>query len=136
MNDVSSVSAGVAAWEQEIRAREEEARVAFVAADLLALDQLWADGYTVNSPLQQVIAKGQLLEFLRSGRIRHREYEFQIEHVSRHGDVVVVMGADRVVDPPDGTVSRRRFTNIWRLEGGAWRSIARHAHVVSREAAG
>ncbi|TXH74876.1 MAG: hypothetical protein E6Q82_07755 [Thiobacillus sp.] len=56
--------------------------------------------------------------------------------MSRHGDTVVVMGRDSVVDPPDGTVSRRRYTNIWKLDGDVWRSIARHAHVVSREAAG
>jgi hypothetical protein len=51
------------------------------------------------------------------------------------GDVVVVMGRDRVTDPPDGTISHRRYTNLWRLEGGAWRCFARHANVVSREPA-
>jgi hypothetical protein len=99
------------------------------------LDELWSDDYAVNSPLQQVLQKERLLELLRTGRIRHTAFEVEIEHMSRHGDVVVVMGRDSVVDPPDGTRSRRRFTNIWRLEGGVWRSIARHAHVVSREAA-
>ncbi|WP_296767652.1 nuclear transport factor 2 family protein [Thiobacillus sp.] len=68
--------------------------------------------------------------------MRHSAYELEIEHMSRHGDTVVVMGRDSVVDPPDGTVSRRRYTNIWKLDGDVWRSIARHAHVVSREAAG
>ena len=123
-------------WEHTIRAREEEARLAFLAADVRALDQLWSDNYAVNSPLQQVLQKVQLLELLRTGRIRHSAFEVEIEHISRHGDVVVVMGRDSVVDPPDGTRFRRRFTNIWRLEGDVWRSIARHAHVVSREAAG
>jgi len=33
-------------------------------------------------------------------------------------------------------VVSRRYTNVWRLENGTWRSIARHAHVVSREPAG
>jgi hypothetical protein len=46
------------------------------------------------------------------------------------------MGVDQVTDPPDGAVSRRRFTNAWRLDGGVWRTIARHAHVVSREGGG
>ena len=30
-------------WEQEIRAREEENRVAFLTADVAALDRLWTD---------------------------------------------------------------------------------------------
>jgi hypothetical protein len=58
-----------------------------------------------------------------------------IEHRARHGAVVVVMGSDRVTDGPDGRVSHRRFTNLWRLDGGAWRCFARHANVVAREPA-
>jgi hypothetical protein len=32
-------------------------------------------------------------------------------------------------------VSHRRFTNLWRLEGGTWRCFARHANVHAREPA-
>lgn len=122
-------------WQQTIRGCEEAARAAFLAADLPALDRLWADGYAVNSPLQTVLGKQQVLGLLRSGRIRHSRFDVTIEHVIRHDDTVVVMGSDVVADPPDGTVSHRRFTNVWQLDGGQWRSIARHAHVVSREPA-
>jgi len=118
-------------WEHEIRAREEALRIAFLAANTAALDEIMADGFIVNSPLQRVLEKPQLLELLRAGRIRHSSFEVEIEHMSRHGEVVVVMGRDSVVDPPDGGLTHRRFTNIWRREAGIWRSIARHAHVVS-----
>lgn len=120
-----------AVWEDEIRAREEALRIAFLAANTAALDEIMADGYIVNSPLQRVLEKPQLLELLRAGRIRHTSFEVEIEHMRRHGEVVVVMGRDSVVDPPEGTLTHRRFTNIWRREAGIWRSIARHAHVVS-----
>jgi len=121
-----------AAWEREIRAIESEARDAFLAADIATLDRLWADAYAVNSPMQAVLDKPRVLELLRAGRIRHSTYEFEIEYVARHGDVVVVMGRDTVTDPPDGTVSQRRFTNVWQLQENRWRSIARHAHLVAR----
>ena len=121
-------------WEDEIRSIEGEARDAFLAADLPTLDRSWADGFAVNSPLNAVLPKGKVLELLKAGRIRHTAYTFEIEHLSREGDVVVVMGKDRVVDPPDGTVSHRRFTNVWRRVDGRWVAIARHANVVSREA--
>ena len=29
-----------------------------------------------------------------------------------------------------GRVTRRRFTNIWKNEGGTWRLYARHANVM------
>ena len=76
------------------------------------------------------------LALLKAGRIRHTAYVIEIERMARHGDVVVVMGHDRVSGPPDdGLTAHRRFTNLWRLERGMWRCFARHAHVVAREPA-
>jgi len=121
------------AWKPEIQAREEALRVAFLGADISALEEILADGYIVNSPLQKVIEKSLLLELLRNGRIRHLSFEIEIEKIVRYGDVVVVMGHDRVTDPPDGMLSHRRFTNVWQRVSGTWRSIARHAHVLSKD---
>ena len=125
---------GDEAWEDEVRRCEEEVRDAFLAADADTLNRFWAEDFLVNSPLNQLAGKSQVVALLQSGRIRHTAFEYEIERMSRHGDVVVVMGRERVTDPPDDAVVLRRFTNLWRREHGRWRSIARHAHVVSREA--
>ena len=122
-----------ATWEQDVRAREEENRLAFLAADIAALDRLWTDDFLVNSPINVVNDKRRTLSLLEAGRVRHMSMAVDIEHLARHGDVVVVMGSDRVTDGPDGTVSHRRFTNLWRLDGGTWRCFARHANVIARE---
>jgi ketosteroid isomerase-like protein len=122
-------------WEKDVRAREEENRAAFLAADVAALDRLWTDDFLVNSPINVVNGKRQTLALLEAGRIRHTSMTTAIEQMARHGDVVVVMGSDRVTDPPDGTITHRRFTNLWRLEGGSWRCFARHANAVRREPA-
>ena len=121
-------------WEDEIRECEAAACRAFLAADETALNRLWADGYLVNSPMQRVLKKAEVVQFLGAGRIRHTAYEFEIEHIVRHGDVVVVMGNDRVSDPPDGRITRRRFTNIWQQQSGEWRAIARHANAIAEAA--
>jgi ketosteroid isomerase-like protein len=118
-------------WEADIRRLEEAARVAFLNADIPALTRLWADTYAVNSPLERINDKGQVLALLQAGRIRHATYECEIEHISRHGDVVVVMGQDHVTGPPAGE-ARRRYTNVWQLQDGQWRSIARHAQLMTR----
>ena len=122
-------SASTPEWESEIRRLEEEARLAFLNADIPTLTRLWADAYTVNSPLERINDKAQVLALLQAGRIRHATYDCQIEHISRHGDVAVVMGQDHVTGPPAGE-SRRRYTNVWQLQNGQWRSIARHAQLV------
>ncbi|HVU35095.1 MAG TPA: nuclear transport factor 2 family protein [Opitutaceae bacterium] len=121
-------------WEREIRASEEIMRIAFLNGDVATLDRIWSPVFAVNSPLQKVLPRSLVLTLLQSGRIRHTSFESVIETMSREGDTVVVMGNDRVIDPPDGTVSHRRFTNVWRHEAGQWRAIARHAHVLGRDA--
>jgi hypothetical protein len=118
--------------ERDVRAAEDALRIAFLNADVDTLDRLLADGYVVNSPLQKVLDKAMLLELMRAGRIRHTAFEIDIERVIAQADTVIVMGRDSVTDPPDGVVSLRRFTNVWQMQDGEWRSIARHAHVVSR----
>lgn len=113
-------------WEVEIRRLEEQARVAFLDGDVTTLSGLWAEGYAVNSPLERINDKDQVLNLLQGGRIRHDSYHCQIELVSRHGDVVIVMGEDHVTGLPAGE-ARRRYTNVWQLQDGRWRGIARHA---------
>lgn len=118
--------------DSDIRDLEEQSRTAFLAGDVDTLDHLWADGFLVNSPLEQVNERAGVLKLLQSGRIRHTSLEVEIERISRHGDVIIVMGNDTVTDPPDGKVTRRRFTNVWQLQEGRWRMIARHAQAVRR----
>ena len=130
------VEGGAPSWDTEIRAREEALRVAFLNADMRALDDLLADDYIVNSSLHKVLAKPLLMQLLETGRLRHLSFDSRIETMQRTGETVVVMGGDRVVDGPDRVCSTRRFTNLWQLEDGRWRAIARHAHVVSREGGG
>jgi hypothetical protein len=120
-------------WDAEIRAREEALRVALLHADMRALDELIAEDYIVNSTMHKVLAKPLLMQLLETGRLRHLSFESRIETMQRHGDTVVVMGGDRVVEGPDRACSTRRFTNLWQLEDGRWRATARHAHVVTRE---
>jgi len=121
----------IATWEQEIRGLEEAGRVAFLAADTETLDAMWDDSLLVNSPLNIINNKAKVLELLGSGRIRHTFDDVVIERVQRYGEVVVVMGRDTVDGPPHGAIMNRRFTNIWQLQDGAWKMIARHAQIVA-----
>jgi hypothetical protein len=118
-------------WEQEIRTLEEQGRLAFLAGDTATLDGMWDSRLLVNSPLNIVNDKAKVLDLLGKGLIRHTRDDVEIEHIARYGDVVVVMGRDTVDGPPSNTLTHRRFTNIWQLQDGAWRMIARHAQVIA-----
>src|ERR1043166_8880462 len=115
------------AWEDEVRQIEEECRLAFLAGDIERLRKMWADDFAVNSPLNRINSGEQVLDLLQRGIIRHESMEQTIERIARHGDVVVVMGQDVVRNPGASAVIQRRFTNVWRDEGGAWKLIARQA---------
>ena len=118
-------------WQQEIRTLEERGRAAFLATDIPTLDAMWDNRLLVNSPLNIVNDKARVLELLGTGRIRHTMDEVEIEHIARYGDVVVVMGRDTVDGPPTNVLTHRRFTNVWQLQDGTWRMIARHAQVIA-----
>ncbi|HET9636586.1 MAG TPA: nuclear transport factor 2 family protein [Gemmatimonadaceae bacterium] len=120
----------IAAWEQDIRALEETGRLAFLAADTETLAGMWDDALLVNSPLNIINDKARVLDLLKAGRIRHTFDDVVIERVERYDNVVVVMGRDTVDGPPHGEIINRRFTNVWQLQDGEWKMIARHAQIV------
>lgn len=115
---------------QEMTAWEDEHRRAFVARDIERLDQMWSDELVVNSPINRVHRKRQVLDLLQAGTIAHVSLDAQIETAERQGDLAIVMGSERVVNTQGGPVIHRRFTNVWQAEDGKWRMIARHANVV------
>jgi hypothetical protein len=114
-------------WQQEIATIEEECRLAFLAQNTRRLRELWAEGLVVNSPLSRIHDRDTVLDLLERGIIRHVWMEQEIESITRHADVVVVMGRDAVRNAEDGPVVSRRFTNVWAAANGAWQLIARQA---------
>ena len=120
-------------WQQEIERIERLCVEAFVAQDIAALRSYFAPALLVNSPLERVNEGAQVLDLLQRGIIAHSSCEATIEHIRRHGDVVVVMGRDEVVNEPGAEPVSRRYTNVWQAHDGGWRMIARHAqHIQPR----
>ncbi len=126
----------VAAVEARIRALEAEETRALVARDREALRRLWAEDFTVNAPRNVVVrGRDRVLALMDSGVIDYARFERETEVLPIDGDMALVMGWETVHPrgraPMAGQVVRRRFTNIWRLRGGDWVQVARHAHVVT-----
>jgi ketosteroid isomerase-like protein len=124
---VDVAKSGSTDWKTEITASEAESARAFLARDIARLEQLWSDDLLINSPLNKVSPKRQILEMLQKGVIAHHALEQRPEIMRRDGDLVVVMGFDFVQDTPESPVLRRRITNVWRQENGAWRLYIRQA---------
>ena len=122
--------------QQQVLALDDQERRAALRRDVKTLERLWSDEFFVNAPNNQVVVgKRAVLDiFVASGIIDFSVFERKIEHVRRDGSYFFVMGEETIRrrDQAAGTPStRRRFTNIWKKERGAWRLFARHANRIA-----
>ena len=123
------------AAEAMIRALDNEERIAALNQDLRALERLWSEHFIVNAPSNQILPnRTAVLDWFRKGMTTRSSYERVIEQIRVDGDIAIVMGEEILTPtanaPHAGQTVRRRFTNIWKKEGEAWRLWARHANWI------
>jgi ketosteroid isomerase-like protein len=122
--------------EEIIRALDDEERLAVLNRDIPALERLWSESFTVNTPANRVNAGRQAVidGGIHSGVIDYSSFERTIEHLRIDGDIAVVMGAETIIpadgSPAAGRTVHRRYTHVWRREGETWRLLARHANIT------
>jgi ketosteroid isomerase-like protein len=122
--------------EARIRALDNEERLAALNQDYTALERLWSEHFIVNAPSNQILPnRNAVLDWFRKGMTTRSSYDRRIEYVRVDGDMAIVMGEETLTPtanaPHAGQLVRRRFTNIWKKEGDAWRLWARHANVIT-----
>lgn len=83
----------------------------------------------LHNSANRVVTAEQVLEQFRSGATRFSDYRRTIEAAYQSGDVVVLMGEERVTSAGGPPVTRR-FTSVWRPSPAGWRQIARQSTVV------
>ena len=119
-----------------VRALDDQERLAALKKDTKALERLWSDQFVGNQPNNKVVAnKREVMDAL----VPRSSYVRQIEFFRLDGDFAFIMGLETIVAATDapgvglvaGQPTRRRFTNIWKKEGGTWRLYARHANVIA-----
>jgi hypothetical protein len=98
------------------------------------LGQFFAKDCLVHSSGNQISDCAAVVESFRSGQLRFRSYQRNIERTLVNGDIVVLMGEEIVVpagaDAAAGPV-HRRITSAWRKIDGRWQQFARQSTVVS-----
>lgn len=138
--DSSKTSNKTKATEEVIRKLDDEERQAALDRNLVALERLWSEDFTVNAPNNAVsVGKKAVMEtFVKSGIINFSSYERKIEFIRLDGDYAFVFGLETLIPKTDapsaglvaGLTVNRRYTNIWKNEKGTWRLFARHANVI------
>ena len=121
--------------EARIRSLEEQERTGVLKQDFEALERIWAPSFMVNAPMNVVAPnRAVVLDIFRQGLAHYASFDRKIEEIRFDGDLAIVMGAETVQPigkaPLAGQTVQRRFTHVWKKEGGDWRLISRHANNV------
>ena len=133
--DSVALAQGQSPDEAMVRSLDDQERIAALKKDINALERLWSDQFVGNQPNNKVVAdKRALMDAL----VPRSSYDRQIEFIRVDGDFAFIMGLETIVAATDapgvgliaGQPTLRRFTNVWKREGGNWRLYARHANVI------
>ena len=113
--------------EEQVRALDDQERIAALKRDIPTRERLWSERLTVNAPNNTVVVgrRATLDTFVHAGVINFSRFDREIEFIRAEGDFVFVMGLETVTpigDAPGaglaaGRTVERRFTNIWKKEG-------------------
>jgi uncharacterized protein DUF4440 len=106
---------------------------AMLAGDHDRLDQLWDDGFIVNTTSNAIVTKPDALRLVQAGQI-YSSLDRTTEIVHAIGETAIVMGHEVVVaasgTPAGGETLTRRYTHVWVQHEDQWRLAARHASLV------
>jgi hypothetical protein len=132
------VAAAVQPDETNLRAADAEELRNVLTGDVKAMRSLMHPNYMVNSPVNQIVRKDQLIKLLSEGKIASEAIERTIEATAITGNVGIVMGRETIIPKPNSELGlvhgvktlERRFTNVFVFEQGNWRLLARQSTVI------
>ena len=108
---------------------------ALISDDHAAFAALLANDLVVNNPQNSISIRGATGQRNTSGLISYSSYVRSVEYAGMLGEMVLLMGDERVVPKGDSQMAgkevRRRFTDVWKMEGGHWVLTARQATIVA-----
>jgi Domain of unknown function (DUF4440) len=128
--------------EEVVRSLDDQERIAALKRDVPALEALWSEEFALNAPNNKVyVGRRAVLDtFVHTSVINFSTFERQVEFIRGDDAFVFIMGSEAVTPVSDapsvglvaGQAVNRRFTHVWKNEGGTWRLFSRHANVIPR----
>ena len=119
----------------EIKIRNLEAKEvkALLQQDTATLKTLWAPDYMVNAPFNKIVL-GHQLDSVKADSRHYALFKREVEQVLVKENVAISMGNETIEfignNPDAGKITKRRYTNIWLKQNGAWKLNVRHANKI------
>ncbi len=124
--------------EAEIRRLENREREAVMKTDsILLYKTLWSPAMVINTPANRIGTVESTKMQLRTGKLHYLSFERNIEKITFHDNLAIVMGEEKIRPQGDqdnaGKLVTRRFTNLWKYKNKKWTMIARQATISKIE---
>ena len=119
---------------ETIRELDQRGAAAVLALDFNELDRIYAAGFLLHAPNNTIMTRQEVLDAMRNPRFSYTSFERNVKHVFVDGEIAVSLGGEimtPVGDHPGADREiHRRYTHVWRREGGSWKLLVRHTNVV------
>lgn len=114
---------------QELNARLE---TAIASGDPARIAPFFAPEFHLQNSANRILPGDAVLAQFASGAVRFAAYERNVEAAYQSGDVVVLMGSEKVRPQAANAATvaepvTRRFTSVWRRFPDGWKQIARQS---------
>ncbi len=121
----------------EVEDIERKLNDSILADDAAAFAAAFGEGCLVHAPNNRINEAKDAIALFDAGMIAYSSFEQHVERRAKLGDYVVTMGEEVMVPKGKafhaGKTVRRRFTDVWGRENGAWKLKLRQATIISVE---
>ena len=100
--------------------------------DTAGIKLYYPDDFVVTNPFNQFIDKEKVIERVNANIIKYSTYKHTFDAFRFYGDMVIVIGSEKVVPTADavrndaGKTIHRRFTEVWVMRNGQWQKVVRY----------
>lgn len=120
---------------QEVLKIRQKAILAMTTTGPTPETDRYSSTFVANTPGGGVVNGPQMQAAFARGSVRYAAVEMKLDYAGSHGPDMVVLMGEEIVVPGVGARNageriRRRFTDIFRKEGGEWRHDVRHSAVI------
>jgi|SRR5688572_9108433 len=121
--------------EHAIRQVDHERIQAQIAADVRALDRIYADDFIGIGPSGRARAKAQVISDFTSGDLKFQSITTEDVRVRVYGNTAVETGQSIMIGQDRGKAVPRdnRFTRVWIKQSGRWRLVSNHYSSLIRQ---
>jgi ketosteroid isomerase-like protein len=121
--------------DQAIRQLDHERIQAQIAADVLALERIYADDFIGIGPSGTVRTKAQVISDFTSGDLKFQSITTDDVRVRVYGNTAVETGQSTMIGQDRGKAVPRdnRFTRVWIKQAGRWRLVSNHYSSLIRQ---